>query len=212
MDDVSDLVMQQISELRTRLGDKIQDLDDKYILRFLIARDHDIAKAEEMLRNHVEWKERIEYDQAHTWIIDDVVQDSFQFCVDGKDKEGRLVGAWHGRRMLEAGLGKELDRHLYHMAACMASALAKSNGDKLVGILDLAELSYYKIAHYDTPWVLDVIFPLIKPILGRSTLQKLEIYNSSPHKWMPVLLDRIQGGKFPSMFLKKYGDEVKKYR
>lgn len=39
---------------------------------------------------HVEWKERIEYDQAHTWIIDDVVQDSFQFCVDGKDKEGRL--------------------------------------------------------------------------------------------------------------------------
>ncbi|XP_035713584.1 SEC14-like protein 4 [Folsomia candida] len=236
MDDVSDLVMQQISELRTRLGDKIQDLDDKYILRFLIARDHDIAKAEEMLRNHVEWKERIEYDQAHTWIIDDVVQDSFQFCVDGKDKEGRLVvycpvGAWHGRRMLEAGLGKELDRHLYHMAACMASALAKSNGDKLVGILDLAELSYYKIAHYDTvqltlrmlrereqnfpetleaviiinsPWVLDVIFPLIKPILGRSTLQKLEIYNSSPHKWMPVLLDRIQGGKFPSMFLKKH--------
>lgn len=52
--------------------------------------------------------------------------------------------------MLEAGLGKELDRHLYHMAACMASALAKSNGDKLVGILDLAELSYYKIAHYDS--------------------------------------------------------------
>lgn len=61
------------------------------------------------------------------------------------------MGKWAARQMLTAGEAKEVDRALYRMSSCAYAALSQAKiRDKYIPILDLADLSYYTVAHYES--------------------------------------------------------------
>jgi len=52
--------------------------------------------------------------------------------------------------MIEAGWKDEMYKFLYHSMANIVQKLDKAGVDKFVIVLDLATMSYWKIAHYES--------------------------------------------------------------
>jgi len=87
------------------------------------------------------------------------------------------------------------------------------------------ELSYFQVTHYEVlellytcirvyegnfpdrlhkaviinaPWVFNMVFPAIKNVLSGVTLQKVTVFDSSPDKFAPFLLDLVTPKAIPS--------------
>lgn len=66
--------------------------DDRYLLRWLRARDFNLNKAEQMLRAHVEWRKQFGTDDVRTWPESpEVLRKYYPGGVVGHDREGRPV-------------------------------------------------------------------------------------------------------------------------
>ncbi|XP_037279886.2 SEC14-like protein 2 [Rhipicephalus microplus] len=68
------------------------DHDDRYLLRWLRARDFNLNKAEQMLRAHVEWRKQFGTDDVMTWPESpEVLRKYYPGGFTGYDREGRPV-------------------------------------------------------------------------------------------------------------------------
>lgn len=66
--------------------------DDRYLLRWLRARDFNLNKAEQMLRAHVEWRKQFGTDDVATWPESpEVLRKYYPGGFPGYDREGRPV-------------------------------------------------------------------------------------------------------------------------
>lgn len=67
----------------------------------------------------------------------------------------------------------------------------------------------FAMLFFAAPWVLNCIFPVIKPLLHGRTLQKVQIFDSCPDKYLPAILDVVdqQISSLPSGF-KEYNREM----
>ncbi|XP_065580103.1 SEC14-like protein 2 isoform X1 [Artemia franciscana] len=66
--------------------------DDRYLLRWLRARDFDLLKAEKMLRNHLEWRKKYQVaDLTDDWKPIEVLQKCYPVGIIGEDKSGSPV-------------------------------------------------------------------------------------------------------------------------
>jgi len=182
----------------------------------------------------IEWRRDVKFDEALTWDIPDKIHESFPFYIDGVDKDGRRVfyfpsGRWEVRMMITNGWRSMMEKTIYYTMASIMKAIDGDKGghEQFVIIIDLAEMTYWKIAHYETmqmilqvfreyeqnfperlfkavvinaPWVLNCVYPLVKPLLKGSTLQKVEIFGNDPKQFMPAILDVVTKENLPSGF------------
>ncbi|OXA42567.1 SEC14-like protein 4 [Folsomia candida] len=98
----------QIMELRERLKDVLTTPDsqsESFLLRWIRARDHNLDRAEDLLRNHLIWREEHDVDN----VLDTESHDSvsffelFPYWVSGTSKDGHVVievplGSWDIRK------------------------------------------------------------------------------------------------------------------
>lgn len=61
---------------------------DIYLIRWLRARNYDVASAEEMLRTHINWRKERKIDGILEENWDDIKQD-YHATIDTHDREGR---------------------------------------------------------------------------------------------------------------------------
>ncbi|CAL8111773.1 unnamed protein product [Orchesella dallaii] len=206
-----------VEELRKLVKDLEQN--DGTLRRFLRARNHDVVKAEDMLRKTIEWRKANKCDEALTWKIDDLIIQKFPIEYTGVDLKNRAVlyipvGTWPVREMLEKGHREEMLKYIYVCLEKLIQEIEKT-GDQFTMIVDLEDMTYWKVAHYETiqmtikvfrdfeanyperlgealvinaPLVLNYVWPLVKPLLTGSTLKKVQFLGSSCAKYLPAIL------------------------
>lgn len=122
--------------------------------RFLRARNHDLVKAEDMLRKSVEWRQTNKVDDALNWVQEEAFIKEFPIEYPGVDYKNRAimwipVGAWHIRAMLEKGNKEEMLKYIYVCLERLVSEIKKA-GEQFTIIIDLEGMTYWKVAHYES--------------------------------------------------------------
>uniref|UniRef100_A0A131Z114 SEC14-like protein 2 isoform X2 n=1 Tax=Rhipicephalus appendiculatus TaxID=34631 RepID=A0A131Z114_RHIAP len=82
-----------LQNFKKAVGDVLKpEHDDRYLLRWLRARDFNLNKAEQMLRAHVEWRKQFGIDDVMTWPEPpEVLRKYYPGGFTGYDREGRPV-------------------------------------------------------------------------------------------------------------------------
>lgn len=82
-----------LKNFREAVGDILKpEHDDRYLLRWLRARDFNLNKAEQMLRAHMEWRKQFGIDDVMTWPESpEVLRKYYPGGFVGYDREGRPV-------------------------------------------------------------------------------------------------------------------------
>jgi len=226
------MIIDEVEE-RNRLDEfrkLVKDLkqDDSTLKRFLRARNHDLVKAEDMLRKSIDWRQENQVDNALTWEIDEHVKKEHPLEYPGVDRSNRAVmyipvGSWDVRENLNRGYKDEMLRYIYVCLEKLIENIEKT-GEQFTLIVDLEEMSYWKVAHYDTmqmtlkvfrdfetnyperlgeamvinaPMVLNYVWPLITPLLTGHTLRKVRFLGSNPVKYIPQILERVPASSLP---------------
>lgn len=127
---------------------------DPTLRRFLRARNHDLIKAEDMLRKTVEWRAANKVDDALNWKIQDYVIAGHPIEYPGVDYKNRAVmyipvGSWNVREMLEKGHREEMVPYMFVCLERLISEIEKS-GEQFTLIVDLEGMTYWKVAHYES--------------------------------------------------------------
>jgi len=141
-----------LEEFRKLVKDLKQD--DLTLRRFLRARNHDLIKAEDMLRKSVEWRHVNEVDSALSWEIDDEIIKEFPLEYPGIDLDNRAVmyipvGNWEVRTMIEKGYKEQMLQYIYVCLEKLVRNIEKT-GEHFTLIVDLEGMTYWKVAHYET--------------------------------------------------------------
>ncbi|ODM99123.1 SEC14-like protein 4 [Orchesella cincta] len=149
-------------KFRTKMAELEQD--DYILIRFLRARNHDLDKAEEMLRKSVEWRRAKNISEFLQWKPSSPkFEDHSPFVCTGLDKEGSAViyapfGRWDTRHKLEQGLREDCYNYTYYMLENIMYHIRNSKNGKMTFIADQAGLSYWNVAHVETGQVFFAAF------------------------------------------------------
>jgi len=137
------------------------DLTDHFLIRWLRARNLDIKKATDMLKNYYEWNSTNqllpENSIGKDWIPPEIIVDDLKYKFLGFDSIGRPViwmpiGRWEVRLRLEAGLKNECFLYAYQIMYQILKQIEcqriKSNGkvSQFVAIIDCNELYFRKLS------------------------------------------------------------------
>jgi len=218
-----------------------EDLSDHFLIRWLRARNLDIARAKTMLAHYYEWKSEHNFpDCIHPsiWTSPDVIRNDIIVQFFGDDSDGRPViwapvGRWEVRKRLEEGLKEQLVLHVYSIFKSVLDRIDEARTQRgvtqVVGILDMAELSFRKLsietmqattrffrefeAYFpeivttvyviNAPMVFSFVYNFVKPFMSAATLEKIKVYGYNESSWKPVLAE-----KFPAQILpKEYGGD-----
>ncbi|CAL8144969.1 unnamed protein product [Orchesella dallaii] len=125
--------------------------DDEALIRFLRARNHDLNKAEEMIRGAMEWRQQVGIDSCLKWEFPEYYQSEMAYKFYGKDREGSpnlwvFVGKWNGKMLVDNGEGENLLRWAFAMIEQGLIVVKESNKQGNV-IVDLQGLSYSQATH-----------------------------------------------------------------
>jgi len=223
---------------RARVKDVAENAEDHFLLRWLRARNLDTKKAEEMLRNYFEWRKKNEGELRDVlyYIAPPHVSSAIPLKFIGLDYQGRPIlwlpiGRWEVRRLFSEGHKAACFRSMYKVLEEIAFRIEeerKSSGlNQFVVLADSAQLSFWKVAHYETieailrffrefeayypeylhacyivnnPMVFSYIFNLVKPLLSTHTLSKVQMFDHNQSNWKPALLKGIPTNVLPQEY------------
>ncbi|OXA64813.1 SEC14-like protein 2 isoform X1 [Folsomia candida] len=218
--------------LMQEFAKRVYDLNEEMrnsetLIRFLRARECDIEKAEVMLRKSAKWFQENDVRSYRAgFTLPQVLADDYICHVLGTDCQGYPViyvplGRWNIRDRLKDGyLDATLEGRFYLLEGVIMAAVRQSTRrQQFVLVVDLAELSFYKVAHMDTinvvtqifqdyednyperlksafiintPWVFPYAFSLVKPWIAAKTLTKVSVLGNRS-KWLDTLEVHIPG-------------------
>jgi len=143
-----------LSEFRTAVED-LDGLDEVTLLRFLRARDHNVKRADEMLRRHVQWREDNNIDGITKWVVPQDIKKELKIYFTGLDKDGFPVylaplGHWDGRKMTGQKYKEDTIRYAYYLLELMLQHCKKLGVSKFTAIIDNEGLTFWKCAHWDS--------------------------------------------------------------
>jgi len=211
------------------------DPDDKTLIRFLRARQHDLTKAEDMLRSSLKWRKEYDLDSYKSWVPPACLRDDYSIICDhsGYDHEDRPtfyvpLGRYLGKECVEEGWKEDLFKFVFYALYRAENVLTESGAGCATVILDMANLRLKQVIHIESmtilykafsfveqnfpevmkqilvvnaPWVFTMAYNFFKPILTKTTMEKIQIYGSIQQKWLPVLLEKMPLGSIPCVVL-----------
>jgi len=151
-----------MSEFRSVVED-LNGLDEVTLLRFLRARDHNVKRAEEMLRRHIQWREDNNIDGITKWVVPEEIKNELKIYFTGLDKNGfpvymAPVGLMDGRKMTGQKYKQDSIRFAYYLLELMLQHCKKLGVSKFTAIVDNEGLTFWKCAHWDTIQTLIKVF------------------------------------------------------
>jgi len=142
-----------LEQFQTRTKELHQE--EATLLRFLRARDHNVDKAEDMLRKSLEWRKHHEISTILKWNMPAFLDECLPFEFRGVDNKGGPVawlplGRWRGRHLVEGGKKQDCLRAAYYLfELCLHHVRENGNRPTFV-IFGMEQLSFYQISHYET--------------------------------------------------------------
>jgi hypothetical protein len=128
--------------------------NDRFLNRWIRAREHDLTKAEQMLRTSLEWRQENDIDDIHNWEIPRNILQDYPFVISGLDKEGCPVGIfplgeWDVKKAVESGLRDTYIKYVDHIMGAQFGGTLRNkcgpNVDQVVIILDMKGYSFRQV-------------------------------------------------------------------
>ncbi|CAL8125545.1 unnamed protein product [Orchesella dallaii] len=126
-------------EILVKFQEKLSDLrfdgakdTQMFLMRFLRARNHNLTKAEDMLRKHLEWRKLNEIDSLLSWTPPNLLTNEFKYDVAGFDKQGCPIfiapfGTWDVKMLCENGLKNEYVKYVDQLFLQVTQAMKESS-------------------------------------------------------------------------------------
>ncbi|XP_042818651.1 SEC14-like protein 4 isoform X2 [Panthera tigris] len=164
---VGDLSPQQ-QEALARFQDNLQDLlptlpnaDEYFLLRWLRARNFDLQKSEDMLREHIEFRKQQDLDNILTWQPPEVIQLYDSGGLSGYDPEGcpvwfDLIGTLDPKGLLLSASREELIRKRIKICELLlreCELQSQKLGRKIEMVLMVFDLEGFGLKHLWKPAV-----------------------------------------------------------
>ncbi|XP_021368394.1 SEC14-like protein 2 isoform X3 [Mizuhopecten yessoensis] len=220
------LTAEQQSTLNT-FRNQVQDVlkpdhDDNFLLRWLRARNFDLTKSEEMLRNSLIWREKHNVDTIlEDFESPDVVKKYFTGGTSGFDKEGcpiwvdplgrldfkvpcRKITAESGCVNMGGLLGKLIDKEtiIYDMEKVGMRHLWKPGIDTFNQFVTLVEDNYPERLKFifiiNAPKIFPVIWKLVRPFVAEGTRKKIKVFGTT--NYTDTLLKYIDADQLPAAY------------
>jgi hypothetical protein len=144
-------------ELVNQLLKNTSDLepDEETLLRFLRAREHDIVKAEDMLRKSVTWRKDNDVISYLNYTSPPVIKDNFIFNIGPCDNEGRPVvwvpiGRWNPKPVFDKGMKEECVKFRLFLYETVREAAKSVGASQVFVVMGLEGLTYDKVANLET--------------------------------------------------------------
>lgn len=129
--------------------------DEETMLRFLRAREHDVNKAEDMLRKNLQWRKDNNVISYLNYEPPPTIKDNFMFDIGPKDNEGRPVvwvpiGRWMPKPVFDKGLKDECAKFRLFLFETVREAAKLQGASQVFVVMGLEHLTYDKIANLET--------------------------------------------------------------
>ncbi|KAG8189378.1 hypothetical protein JTE90_021881 [Oedothorax gibbosus] len=154
-----------VEELRRRFVNELKQeylKDDNMFLRFLRARDYNLNKAEDMLRNHLQWREKLDIDNIDTYSPPEVTKyfplSLVCFSKDGNPVRYISFGTMDAKGLLKStpkkdslkAVVQQLEFDIKRMK--QNNKLTGQNVDQWIYIFDFENYSFAKATHKPNGW------------------------------------------------------------
>jgi hypothetical protein len=154
--------LQVIKQLRENLSDlKLsgEETSDRYLNKWVRARNLDVAAAENMFRKNVEWMDEVQVSTVSSWQAPEGLKESNPYQVCGFDKDGCPIaiiplGKWDIVKCMNAGMKKEWLRMSLQYFEQMWTLMKKQSKGKdyyvqSTIIIDMENLSWRQLTNRD---------------------------------------------------------------
>jgi hypothetical protein len=174
MSDLNERQRAALEQFRQKVEDVLteeQRLSEPFLLRWLIARDFDVAKAEAMIRSNVVWRKENDVDNVLRWEAPEVFRLYYTVGLTGFDKENSPVVIVPFGRMDLWGLissgGKEnfVKFTLQTLETCLFRMKGKknpTNGKEVTRITAVFDCENFALRTLSYSGVVDTILDLIR--------------------------------------------------
>jgi len=134
----TDAEKELIKKFRENVSDALESSPEKgdpFLLRWIRARDHDLEKAEGMLRNSLKWRESMGADKVLSHPPDPWFSSTYPFWVEGRTKAGLplieiVIGGWDFRLAVnDPDKEVPLEQHVITFFEGILQAIRNSNKD-----------------------------------------------------------------------------------
>jgi hypothetical protein len=230
MDPFTPEEVEKLKELRSRVGELLfheHQRQDAFLITWLRARQLNVDKAEEMLKNNLEWRKKNQVDGIlEREPIPEKIRANCPFAYCGEDPATGcpvflyLMGRHDHRAMLEE-MGLEQYQRLtikfMELVAGIMRDLSAKSGKPVTQFIEICDLEGYSwkqmankqareammsmqtmmdlnypecIRHatmINAPNIFYMLFNMMKPLIPKQTLDKLDIQGPDPKKWKPLI-------------------------
>jgi hypothetical protein len=146
-----------------------EDPDDKKLMRFLRARQHDLTKAEEMLRSSIKWRKEYDVDSYKSWVPPSVLRDDYNIICDhtGYDHQDRPtfyipLGSYLGKECVEDGWKDDLFKFVFFALEKGLSILEECEAATVTVVVDMANLRMKQVIHVESMMILYKAFGFLE--------------------------------------------------
>jgi hypothetical protein len=194
MSDLTQVESEALNKLRPRVRDVLSEEvlnDDRALIRWLKARNYNVDKAEQMLRESVQWRVVLKADTIlQTYKIPEVVEKYYAFNMTGTDREGSPVWLYRIGKIDFKGLLASISMTemvncaiIYFMEHCMQvmKEQSKKNGkniDTYYVIIDCDGLSFRQLTHKPAIDFLRAVSEIVD-VCYPETVKKMVVINSA---------------------------------
>ncbi|OXA55950.1 SEC14-like protein 3 [Folsomia candida] len=239
-DTYTSLEIQKLSEFRKKVDHILLTEDqkeDSFLIRWLRARNLDVAKAEEMLRFSLQWRQENDIDTIlERYQMPEDLRERAPIAYCGLSNEGCAVFVVpFGRHDTRYGLEKYgievMERYQTYNMEEFAKLLRDEgikHGRKVTQMIEIADCegySYWQMSsklcreyvikmqqqmgnHYpeliryvmivNAAKIFVTLFSMLKVVIPKNTLEKIEIFGPDPEKWKAVVRQKFPVENIPT--------------
>ncbi|KAI9561417.1 SEC14-like protein [Daphnia sinensis] len=198
----------------------LPDSNDDYLLRWLIARDFDLIKAEKMLRDSMEWRRNFKIDgMLDNYKAPEVLDRYFTGGHIGVDKNKNYLiavryGAMDLKGILRSAKKRDYLMHVIGVAERCVTAMRnnpckfKQSPDAISQLTMIFDMNGFSMRHITYKPGIDTVLQLLQvyeanyPELLRrvfviNTANKVQIFSNNSNQWKAALLEDIDEDQLP---------------
>ncbi|XP_021947985.1 SEC14-like protein 2 isoform X2 [Folsomia candida] len=206
------------SEILNEFQKRVSDIqvDEAKCLRFLIARNFDQGKAEDMLRNHIKWQKDVNLEYLlNGWPAPRDMEDDFKFSFTGTSHNGGPVvwvpgGEWNIRHFVEQGRRDDIMKLTIRTLEYVLEQVKNHGNKPLVAIYGFEGLTYHKVSHFETSRIVYAGFQLLEQNYPE-ILQNVIIVNAPYPFYIAWNIISPLLSKRTSSKIRVFGPDKKKY-
>ncbi|EFX62164.1 hypothetical protein DAPPUDRAFT_120465 [Daphnia pulex] len=207
----------------------LHDSSDEYLLNWLIVQDFNVARAEKMLRQSLEWRRVNGVDGIlQSYTPNEIIKKYFSMGQAGFDKFGSPVFVCCMGRIDFRGLYLSVVKKEYFQFIpwqfenfCLSIKEAREqtgeNIEKMTIIMDYEGLAMRQytckpgfLFHYpnhlrrvfiiNAPKYFPYLFAMVKPFIPQTDIPKIKIFGCDTKQWTSALLEEIDAHQLPAFY------------